>query len=120
MQQWPRIYLNLPQTSSVPKERGRVRSVPSPFFGMEKYGMHVAVETAPTLLHLTVFLFSLASWYFRDGGRRYFNYCRVSWIGVLRLDRFSLPRTQLPVSHPNVKRVVVPATPHLLCRGVTP
>lgn len=55
MQQWARIYLSLPQIPSVPKERARVRSVL--FFGMEKYRMHLAVETAPTLLHLSVFLF---------------------------------------------------------------
>jgi hypothetical protein len=55
MLQWARIYVDIPQTSGVPKERGRVRSVL--FFGMEKYRMHIAVETAPTLLHLSVFLF---------------------------------------------------------------
>ena len=55
MLQWARIYLNLPQTPSVPKERARVRSFL--FFGMKKYRMHLAVETAPTLLHLSVFLF---------------------------------------------------------------
>jgi Family of unknown function (DUF6535) len=57
MLQWARTYLDLPQTRSIPKERARVRSVL--FFGMEKYRdrMHLAVETAPTLLHLSVFLF---------------------------------------------------------------
>ncbi|KAN0113969.1 hypothetical protein V8E52_007118 [Russula decolorans] len=55
MLQWARIYLNLPQTPSIPKERARVRSFL--FFGMKKYRMHLAVETAPTLLHLSVFLF---------------------------------------------------------------
>jgi uncharacterized protein DUF6535 len=55
MLQWSRMYIDLPQIPSVPKERARVRSVL--FFGMEKYRMHLAVETAPTLLHLSVFLF---------------------------------------------------------------
>jgi hypothetical protein len=55
MLQWARIFIDLPQTPSVPKERARVRSVL--FFGMEKYHMHLAVEMAPTLLHLSVFLF---------------------------------------------------------------
>ncbi len=55
MLQWSRIYIDLPQIPSVPKERARVRSVL--FFGMEKYRMHLAVEMAPTLLHLSVFLF---------------------------------------------------------------
>jgi hypothetical protein len=57
MLQWARIYIDLPQTPGVTKECARVRSVL--FFGMEKYRdrMHLAVETAPTLLHLSVFLF---------------------------------------------------------------
>jgi hypothetical protein len=55
MLQWVRIYVDLPQTPNVPKERARVRSYL--FFGVEKYRMHIAVKTAPTLLHLSVFLF---------------------------------------------------------------
>ena len=55
MLQWARKYLDLPQTPNVPRERARVRSIL--FFGMEKYRMHLAVETAPKLLHLSVFLF---------------------------------------------------------------
>ena len=55
MLQWARIYIDLPQIPSAPRERARVRSVL--FFGMQKYRMHLAVETAPTLLHLSVFLF---------------------------------------------------------------
>ncbi len=55
MLQWARIYIDLPQIPSLPKVRARVGSVL--FFGMEKYRMHLAVETTPTLLHLSVFLF---------------------------------------------------------------
>ena len=55
MLQWARIYIDLPRTPSVPKERARVRSVL--FFGTETYRMHLAVKTAPALLHLSVFLF---------------------------------------------------------------
>ena len=55
MQQWARIFIDLPQTPSISTERARVRSFL--FFGMKKYRMHLAVETAPTLLHLSVFLF---------------------------------------------------------------
>ena len=55
MLQWARIFIDLPQIPSISKERARVRSVL--FFGMKKYRMHLAVETAPTLLHLSVFLF---------------------------------------------------------------
>ena len=59
MLQWARIYLDLPQTPSVSTERARVRSVL--FLGMKKYRMLLAVETAPTLLHLSVFLFFLSA-----------------------------------------------------------
>ena len=55
MQQWARTYLDLPQSPNVPKERARVRSYL--FFGVKKYRIHLAVKTAPTLLHLSVFLF---------------------------------------------------------------
>jgi hypothetical protein len=55
MQQWARTYLQVPQIPSVPRERARVRSYL--FFGTEKYLMRHAVETAPALLHLSVFLF---------------------------------------------------------------
>ena len=55
MMQWARIYIDLPQIPSAPRERARVRSVL--FFGTEKYRMHLAVEMAPRLLHLSVFLF---------------------------------------------------------------
>ncbi|KAI0287499.1 hypothetical protein BC826DRAFT_917088, partial [Russula brevipes] len=55
MQQWARRYVQVPQIPSVPRERARVRSYL--FFGTEKYLMRHAVETAPALLHLSVFLF---------------------------------------------------------------
>ena len=55
MQQWARIYIELPQSPSIPRERARVRSVL--FLGMDRYFLHVAVEMAPTHLHLSVFLF---------------------------------------------------------------
>ena len=55
MQQWGRRYLALPQSQSIPSDRARVRSFL--FLGIEKYSMDLAVEIAPTLLHLSVFLF---------------------------------------------------------------
>ena len=55
MQQWGRIYIGLPQSQSVPSDRARVRSFL--FLGTKKYYMDAAVEIAPTLLHLAVFLF---------------------------------------------------------------
>ena len=55
MQQWGRIYMALPQTQSIPSHRARVRSFL--FLGTKKYSMDSVVEIAPTLLHLSVFLF---------------------------------------------------------------
>jgi hypothetical protein len=55
MQQWARRYIQLPQIPSVPKERARVRSYL--FLGIQIYHMSRAVEAAPALLHLSVFLF---------------------------------------------------------------
>jgi len=55
MLQWARIYIDLPRTLSASKECARVCSIL--FFGTEKYRMHLAVTTAPTLIHLSVFLF---------------------------------------------------------------
>jgi hypothetical protein len=56
-QQWARRYLQLPQMRSVPSDRARVRSYL--FLGTVKYAMYHAAETAPTLLHLSVFLFNV-------------------------------------------------------------
>jgi hypothetical protein len=56
-QQWARRYLQLPQIPSVPSERARVRSFL--FRGTVMYAIHYAVEIAPTLLHLSVFLFNI-------------------------------------------------------------
>jgi len=56
-QQWARRYVQLPQIPSVQSERARVRSFL--FLGTRKYAMHHAVEMAPTLLHLSVFLFNV-------------------------------------------------------------
>ncbi|KAI0252544.1 hypothetical protein BJV78DRAFT_342802 [Lactifluus subvellereus] len=55
MQQWARRYIQLPQVPSVQAERARVRSYL--YLGTLKYRMRYAVETTPTLLHLSVFLF---------------------------------------------------------------
>jgi hypothetical protein len=56
-QQWARRYLQLPQMRNVPSDRARVRSYL--FLGTVKYAMYHAVETAPTLLHLSVLLFNI-------------------------------------------------------------
>lgn len=55
LQQWARRYAHMPQIPSEPHHRARVRSFL--FFGTQKYKMRFAVETAPTLLHISVFLF---------------------------------------------------------------
>jgi Family of unknown function (DUF6535) len=54
-QQWARRYIQLPEMPSLHKDQARVRSYL--FLGMQKYKMYHAVETTPTLLHLSVFLF---------------------------------------------------------------
>jgi len=56
-QQWANRYTQLPQIPIVSSERARVRSFL--FLGTQKYAMHGAVEMAPTLLHLSVFLFNI-------------------------------------------------------------
>jgi hypothetical protein len=55
VQQWARRYVQMPQIPSDPNDRARVRSYL--FFGTRRYKMRVAIETAPTLLHFSVFLF---------------------------------------------------------------
>jgi len=55
LQQWARRYTQTPQIPSLASHRARVRSYL--FLGTLKYKMHLAVETVPTLLHLSVFLF---------------------------------------------------------------
>ncbi|KAH9962313.1 hypothetical protein BGW80DRAFT_1180893, partial [Lactifluus volemus] len=56
-QQWACRYIQLPELLSSQREQARVRSYL--FRGMQKYNMRMlhAVETTPTLLHLSVFLF---------------------------------------------------------------
>ena len=55
VQQWARRYTQLPQIPTVPSERARVRAYL--FLGISRYRMSRAVEAAPVLLHLSVFLF---------------------------------------------------------------
>ena len=55
VQQWARRYVQLPQIPTVPRDKARVRSYL--FLGIQRYGMTRAVEAAPALLHLSVFLF---------------------------------------------------------------
>lgn len=55
LQQWARRYTQTPQIPSLASDRARVRSYL--FLGTLKYKMNLAVETVPTLLHLSVFLF---------------------------------------------------------------
>jgi hypothetical protein len=55
LQQWARRYVQMPQIPNEPKRRACIRSFL--FFGTRKYKMRLAVETAPALLHLSVFLF---------------------------------------------------------------
>lgn len=55
IQQWVRRYVELPLLPRSSSERARVRSYL--FLGALNFGMHHAVEAAPMLLHLSVFLF---------------------------------------------------------------
>lgn len=57
MQHWARRYTQLPQIPNMPSDRARVRSFL--FLGTFKYDIHHAVEIAPTLLHLSVLLFTV-------------------------------------------------------------
>ncbi|KAI0276870.1 hypothetical protein BGY98DRAFT_1097873 [Russula aff. rugulosa BPL654] len=55
IQQWMRRYNELPLLPRLSSERARVRSYL--FLGTLNFGIHHAVEAAPMLLHLSVFLF---------------------------------------------------------------
>ena len=55
IQQWVRSYIKLPHIPGLSNERARVRSYL--FLGTLDFGMRYAIETVPTLLHLSVFLF---------------------------------------------------------------
>ena len=55
LQQWARRYVEMPKIPSEPNDCARVRSFL--FLGTQTYRMRLAVETVPTLLHLSVFLF---------------------------------------------------------------
>ncbi|KAN0118912.1 hypothetical protein V8E52_004684 [Russula decolorans] len=55
LQQWARRYAETPKVPSEPNDRARVRFFL--FLGTERYKMPFLVELAPTLLHLSVYLF---------------------------------------------------------------
>ncbi|KAF8495878.1 hypothetical protein F5888DRAFT_503649 [Russula emetica] len=55
LQQWARRYVETPKVPSEPNDRARVRWFL--FDGTEVYHMRLLVEIAPTLLHLSVYLF---------------------------------------------------------------
>ena len=55
LQQWARRYVEMPNFRGDAKNRARVRSFL--FLGTEIYKMRLAAELAPTLLHLSVYLF---------------------------------------------------------------
>ena len=55
LQQWARRYVETPKVPSEPKDRARVRWFL--FLGTDFYKMRLLVEIAPTLLHLSVYLF---------------------------------------------------------------
>jgi hypothetical protein len=55
LQQWARRYVETPKVPSRPNHRARVRWFL--FLGTDMYKMRLLVEIAPTLLHLSVYLF---------------------------------------------------------------
>ena len=55
LQHWARRYIDTPKVVSEPSQRARVRSFL--FLGIRLYKMPLAAVVAPTLLHLSVFLF---------------------------------------------------------------
>jgi hypothetical protein len=55
LQQWARRYVETPKVPNEPNHRARVRWFL--FHGTDVYKMRVLVEIAPTLLHLSVYLF---------------------------------------------------------------
>ena len=55
LQQWARRYVETPKVPSQPNHRARVRWFL--FLGTDIYKMRLLVEIAPTLVHLSVFLF---------------------------------------------------------------
>jgi hypothetical protein len=55
LQQWARRYVETPKVPNEPNHRARVRLFL--FLGTNLYRMRVLVEIAPTLLHLSVYLF---------------------------------------------------------------
>ena len=55
LQQWARRYVETPNLPSKPNHRARVRSFL--FLGTERHKMRLAVQIAPALLHLSVYLF---------------------------------------------------------------
>ena len=134
MLQWARVYIDLPQTPER-SEGACSRSVPVLFFGMEKYRDRVHTRSgngSNTPPHFLCSYFSSASWYsfstiiFKTVAVVIFNRCRVVWNGILCQRPFlPLPRLQQPVSHPNVKPMVVsmaqvPSLPMLCCLHFIP
>ncbi|KAF7969057.1 hypothetical protein HWV62_28398 [Athelia sp. TMB] len=55
VQQWARSYLQAVQRRPAPQKKARIRSYL--YQGMQKFGMPALVESIPTLLHTSVFLF---------------------------------------------------------------
>ena len=55
LQQWARRYIEMPQVPTSAAERARVRSVL--FLDIQQNKVPLVVETVPTLLHISVFLF---------------------------------------------------------------
>src|SRR6266702_4031938 len=80
LQQWARRYLRVTQPRYGPHKRARIRS----FFaeGVEKYLLPWAVETLPTLLHVSLFLFFSGLVVFLCNVNLTIFKLILSWVGV--------------------------------------
>ena len=80
LQQWARKYLKVTQTRYSPHKRARIRS----FFseGVEKCLLPWAVETLPTLLHISLFLFFAGLVVFLCNVDMTVFKLVLSWVGV--------------------------------------
>ena len=97
MQQWVRRYLRASQRWYAPYKRARIRA----FFaeGVERFGLPVAVEALPAILHVSVFLFFAGLVDFLININHTVAFSLLSAVAVLATTYFLF--TALPLIYPN-------------------
>ena len=97
MQQWVRRYLQASQRWYAPYKRARIRT----FFaeGVERFGLPVAVEALPAILHVSVFLFFAGLVDFLININHTVAFSLLSAVAVLASTYFLF--TALPLIYPN-------------------